>query len=229
MKRTLFYCLCVLLPGAGVAQSGAVQVGRQADISKFFSESRWLLPVFTGASVFLKQSRTKAKMNYDLLTEKMVFITPQGDTLALANQEDVLVVQFDKRYFKPHHQFFIEVIARAGDSELWIRRQIKKTDTQKTGAYGLPSATSAVTNINTVHTGSYYKDIEVAEWSKYTPTVSFYLFAGGKARAANKSAFLKTYSGKKKEIESYLKKQAVDFEYDEDLIRLFNFCAEPEN
>jgi hypothetical protein len=204
-----------------------IKVNQDTNIARFFNDSRWLFPRFEEGTIFLTQNRTQATVNYDFLTEQVFFINAKNDTLALQNAKDIIIIQVGKRYLKYYSKAFVEVVHRAGDSELWLRRQIKRTDTQKTGAYGLPSATSSVTNINTINAGGYFKDIETTEWAKYVQRVTFYVTDGkNKTRVANKAGFLKTFPKKKGQIESYLKEQPVDFENLPDLKRLLDFCTD---
>jgi hypothetical protein len=203
-----------------------IKINKGADITSFFRESRWLFPAFETGMLFLQQSRSQAKINYDLLTEQLFFIDAKNDTMALQNVKDVVIVQIEKRYFKYYNKAFVEVVHRKGVNELWLRRQIKKTDVQKTGAYGLPSATSSVTNINAVNAGNRFQDIDVTEWVKYVRRITFYLTdEANKTRVANKSGFTKAFPKKKQQIEAYLKAQPVDFEDFADLKRLFDFCV----
>jgi hypothetical protein len=216
----------VLLGSAQAQEAQTIKIDKDTDIAGFFGESRWLFPAFETGTVFLRQNRTQATLNYDLLTEQVFFIDAKKDTLALQNINDVVIIQVDKHYFKYYNKAFVEVVHRRGLNELWLRRQIKKTDTQKTGAYGLPSATSAVTNINAINAGNRFRDIEVTEWAKYARRVTFYLTnEAGKTRGANKSGFTKAFPKKKQQIEMYIKAQPIDFENLTDLKRLFDFCV----
>jgi hypothetical protein len=177
--------------------------------------------------VYLKQTRTQAKLNYDLLTEKVFYIDVNNDTLALVNYNDVIIIQIGQRYLKPYDNYFVEIMAQTKDGhELCLRRQLKKIDTQKTGAYGLPTSTSAVTSVNTIDVGGYFKEIDVTEWSKYSHTVVFYLSTGKKISVATKKAFLKVFPKQKKQIETYLSANPVDFENVVDLKRLLEYCQE---
>ncbi len=227
-KQCVIGCLLLLFcTNAAILtaqQATSIKVGKDTDVARFFNESRWLLPSFENATLFLKQSKTNANINYDLLTENLFFIDAKNDTLELQNIKDVVIVQIDKRLFQFYNNLFVEIVHHSDNSEIWLRRQIRKTDSRKTGAYGLPSATSSVTNINSINVGGQFKDLDVVEWAKYEPSLTFYLSKGNKVRVANKSGFLKFYAKKKKEIETYLKEQPVNFENLEDITRLENFC-----
>lgn len=203
----------------------SIKVDNKTDINKLFVTGRWLMPDFQTATIFLKTTRSQAKMNYDLLSANMYFIDKK-DTLALKNGKDVVMVQMDKRNFKNYNNAFVEVIARAAsDNEIWVKRLIKKTDTQKEGAYGLPSSTSAVTNVNTLNVGAS-QNLSVAEWAKYKFTATYYITIGAKTRIANKPGFLKAYSKKKDEIESFIKTENIDFDLEDDIVKLFKFCTQ---
>ncbi|MDR0692287.1 MAG: hypothetical protein LBF69_04535 [Prevotellaceae bacterium] len=227
IKYFLLIGVMVLLGCPAPAQEAqTIKINQATDVAEFFGESRWLFPAFESGTVFLRQSRTQATLNYDLLTEQVFFIDAKKDTLALQNAKDVVIIQVGKRYFKYYNKALVEVMHRRGLNELWMRRQIKKTDTQKTGAYGLPSATSAVTNINAIDGGDRFREINVTEWAKYIRRVTFYLTdEAGKTRVANKSGFAKAFPKKKKQIETYLKTQPVNVENLTDLKRLFDFCV----
>jgi len=223
-KNSLLLIFC--FSSIGLVAQTTIKETKNTNVASYFNESRWLMPSFENASVFLKKSRTDAKVNYDLLTEKLLFIDKNNDTLAIQNTKDITIVQIGKRYFKYYGDIFVEIIHQSDNSAIWLRRQIKKTDSQRIGAYGMPSATSSITNINSIDVGGHFRDIDVVELAKYDNIATFYLSKGSKVRIANKSGFLKTYPKKKSAIEQYLKERALDLDVLEDIIKLNDFCEQ---
>ncbi|MDR0295549.1 MAG: hypothetical protein LBH91_05085 [Prevotellaceae bacterium] len=232
MKSMLLCLFITFLTYSATAQNKInVDANQGGDIEKAFSRDvKMLFPEFKGALVYLKGSRTQALMNLNILSGKLMFVDKNNDTLALANEQDVVLVAFDDRKFIPTFKGFVEMIANAEDTILGLKTSLHHVGNKKYGAYGMQANTSAIDNINTVET-SYVKhgDINTLAKAGFDKKKLFYIVIGKRCQIANQGAFLKVFAKKKNQIKEYLQQNSVDFSKEEDLVRLFNFCITNKN
>ncbi len=200
------------------------------DINQLLATSRFLFPEFQDANVYFKKSTSRAKMNYNMLSGEMLFIDPNGDTLALKNVSEVLAIAFGKRLFKNSPKDFVEVLATnsTDDSELVIRRRIRKGDERKEGAYGITSSVASISSVSNVYTESGSQALSISSEVSFKKEITYYLVQKNKYRTADCSGFLKAYPKKKADIENYLKQTPVDFDNEADVLRLFRYCGGEE-
>ncbi len=208
------------------------------ELNELLEGGHFLFSEFQDARVFLIGRDAQIKMNYNLLIDEMQFVDEKGDVLALRDKRDVVAIYFGKRVFKYSSVGYTEVIAMgpSGNPELAIKRTIKEVGRKNYGAYGTTSDVSNPTNITSSELNT--KNITLSDFNTHSsqksvsPKVTYqkenfyYLNSSGKYRIANRSVFSKVFSDKKKEIENYLKQNPVDYNNEEDVIRLFNFCTE---
>ncbi len=211
------------------------------ELNELLEGGHFLFSEFQDARVFLIGRDAQIKMNYNLLIGEMQFVDEKGDTLALRDKGDVVAIYFGKRVFKYSSVGYTEVIAMGppGNPELAIKRTIKEAGRKNYGAYGTTSDVSNPTNITSSELNT--KNITLSDFNTHSMNPDrkksgsqdvtyqrknfYYLNFSGKYRIANRSVFSKVFSDKKKEIENYLKQNPVDYNNEEDVIRLFNFCT----
>jgi len=205
-----------------------VDIKQDANIEKILSRDiKMFFPEFRNAIVYLKSSRTQALMNWNILSGKMMFIDKSNDTLALSNEREVLMIVFDQQKFIYIPKGFVEILANAEDTILGLQTSLQHTGNQKYGAYGMVTNTSAIANITTVTSvnTATESEINVLSQAGFQKKKFYYLVIGKKYQTANQNAFLKIFGKKKNQIKEYLQQNPVDYNKEEDLIQLFNFCV----
>jgi len=242
----LFMVMLVAFVTSSIAQNQrmTLTVADGADLNAVLADSRFLFEGFRESQVFLKNSATtNALMNYNLLSDEMMFIDKKGDTLVLSNISDVAAVLIDKHLFKYVSKNFLEVIASDVDTEIELlaKRVITRDAPVKYGAYGIASPTSAIDNNTTLARasgGSVNLVTQSAQTSIANQSASvnrefrfqrkdiYYLTQGKKNRVADKRGFLKTFSKHSNAIERYVEKSAIDFKNEQDILRLYKYCVE---
>ena len=115
------------------------------------------------------------------------------------------------------------VLAQKGLRSLSVKKNIIAKDPPKKGAYGSRSETTAITQYNSISSSG--TEILLPVEVELRTSLTYYLVEGTKVNIATKKNFLKMFSNHKKTIEEYLKTNKINFDKEEDLIQLFNYCV----
>jgi len=124
-----------------------------SDLNTVLADERFLLDSFKESQVFFKNSAiTKAKMNYNLLFDEMMFIGDKGDTLALKNLSDIAAIVIDGQLYLYKAKRFHAVLSMDTDSEiaLMVRKYIDRGTPAKYGAYGMASPTASISTYSSL-------------------------------------------------------------------------------
>ena len=98
-------------------------------------------------------------------------------------------------------------------------------DIKKVGAYGTVSSTTAIDTQSYVATDQGITNLTLANEVTYLKTHTYFIYAGGKYRVANKPAFTKVFGKQRPRLEEYLKTSPVNFSNEDDILRLFRYCT----
>lgn len=227
----------ILLVAAGIFLTHTVSsqervtanVRHGENVNELLSNTKFLFPEFQSLTLVTQKGAGQVKMNYNMLTDEMVFINPQGDTLALGNPKDINAINFGKRGFIYTSKGYLEILADNGDKLLLISRRIKPATVKRYGAYGQAINTAFVKNISgLLDDASAGSDrLAINHEITYTITLNYYLQAGKSLKPATEKNFEKTFGKHKKElISAYIKEHSLDLKKEEDIIKLFHFCAQ---
>src|SRR5215211_4320633 len=179
-----------------------------------------------GQSIFRDGSTARGRLNYNILNEEVEFITAQGDTMAIAKDQmlNIKELHIDSSTFYYAHGYIQKLKenkeGKLGGKEIWV-----VTKREKIGGYGeaMPG-TSAIFSYTFYHLfGTFSPNLVMNENITMTKKTVYYF--GDRFNSflpANKKNLLKLYSGKKRELEDYLKTNAVDFDKREDVEKLFD-------
>ena len=170
----------------------------------------------------------KALMNYNMLTGEMLYIAHDGDTLALANPKKVTNIRFGKREFIYTSKGYVEILAETNDYQtLLVHRKIKITDIKKQGAFGTTTGTVGIDNVPVMVKGKHNRSLLVNNEATFKKEITYYLQKGKSLYlGATVANFQKLFGKEQKErINNYIKEAKIDLNKEEDIIRLFNFCA----
>ena len=91
-------------------------------------------PQFTSGKVFFKDgSKAVAKLNYNRLSDQMLFIDPKGDTLELADENTIKFIAIDKDTFY-FDEGYVKIIADYGavklaEKQIWVVADVRKVGT----------------------------------------------------------------------------------------------------
>ncbi len=188
--------------------------------------SYYLFPSFKDAHVkFKKGGELVSKLNFNLLICQMQFIDPKGDTLNLAKLEDIDNIEFDSTLFF-YKEGYYQVMKKSNAVTLTILRKVSY-EPIKIGALGLRNHSGT----GTEEQGSFVnkagiKELTMNEDVDITRETTFFLItANGEMTKANRPGFLKVFSKNSQPIKTYIKENKPDFNKENDLKKLFDFCT----
>jgi hypothetical protein len=187
-------------------------------------EFKFLNPSFEeGYLVLADGTQTKsAKFNIDLLKGKglIVFIKNTSDTAIVIEDVKVKYIKIGKFAYYHHLQLgYLKILVsdtiahnKLASYSLVERQVVKKSDE----GYGRISTNSTTSSVSSMSKVNDYK---------FTRVTRYYLLDDNNdTHSSNKSGFLSLFKGKEVTIKAYVKKERVDFNKDEDLVKLFNYC-----
>jgi hypothetical protein len=169
------------------------------DVNVLLSNTKFLFPAFQSLTLVTQQGVGQVYMNYNMLTDEMVFISPQGDTLALGNPKDINSINFGKRSFIYTAKGYLEILAEHGDKLLLISRRIKPATVKQYGAYGTTTNTASIRNVSGLHdhAAAGPDRLSIHHEVSYAVTLNYYLQAGKSLRPATEKNFRKLFDKNK--------------------------------
>lgn len=181
-------------------------------------------PKFTDGTVFFKDGKTaNGRFNYNVVTGEIQFLEGRSDTLSLANEATIrhLVISKDTFLF---NKAYIRVINSNSLAKLGERTYYKDY-VQKPGAYGVSTSATATNTVDLLvnrRTLQVDHDHEIS-LVKHTD----FVFAGADTDffIADKRSVPKAFPKYRKQIDTYLAGNPMDFKKLEDLQRLCSFIV----
>lgn len=227
MKIRLIVAVCIFCMARVSAQTEkmyAVKTGEIPD-KVIPAEVIYLLPGFTQGLVFFKNgSSSKQQFNYNSLLDEMHFINAKGDTLAIAEPALIKSVEIDSIKFY-YDSGYIQQIYTQGNYKLGVKQKWNQVLDKKSIGYDMGSSSGAIKTYSTIHdTNGSIGKLQVLQDVLYTKGNSFYI--GDRFnhfKKANKKNFRSLFEDKN--IAQYLKDHKVDFNNEDDLKALLQFCA----
>ncbi len=184
----------------------------------------YLLPEFTKGTVLLKAGAPRElKMNYNIITEEMIFEYP-GKYLALTNIETIDTVFILNRKFIPSGKIFHELLVN-GRVPLFAKYTCTITPPGKPSGYGGTSQTSSITVVDQLFSKGRAYEMELPADYVVVPNTEYLLFKNGNfIRIYNIKQVIKAFPEKGSQIKEYNKKSKTDFKKQDDVISLIAFC-----
>jgi hypothetical protein len=185
-------------------------------------------PSFTDAIILFKnRGPLISKMNFNMLTGEMQFISPKGDTLAVSKPEDIDSIRLNNCVFFFNKGYF-EIIAAFDSVRLVVFRKVS-FESVKIGAMGAPVRSAAVDDYNVYLSSQGPRALFVnQDLYVFRKTIYFLIEGNGEAMTATRSNFLKIFTGNRKSVENFIKLNNTNFEKQADLDKLFHFCIQPK-
>lgn len=219
-KFTFAFILTILILTTSLPEiSGQIQ-SDTANTSKHY-----VLPEFIVGSVIMKDGSTEyAVMNYNRLTEEMIF-NKDGVMLALDSIMNIDTVNVDSRLFIPHGKVFYEVLV-IGKVSLFMEHKCNLLATGNPSGYGGVTETGASRNVSSL---SGYRSFKLHLPRDYhiTDASQFWISRDGNFFKANTSSQIrKAIPEKSEEIKNYIKLKNLDLSKTPDLVDLIVKCNE---
>jgi hypothetical protein len=184
---------------------------------------------FADGKIQYFNSVSTGKLNYSILLGEMHFIDFNRDTLSLANEHLIKMVNIGERNFYYHNQNgYLEEIADYGTAKLAVRQIMQVVNNEKMGAYGHSTTVASIRTYSSYATGnSQLQRLQIPGDMLLAKNVSYFIIDhNNRVHAANKTSFLKVFAKHKKSIASYIRAQAIDFKDEKDIRKLLLFCSQ---
>ncbi len=223
-----FGYLLLFLPAASAQHTETIRVQAGEDISKTISDSGvYRFRSFTTGSYSKHDGTTSsAKLNYNIFTGEMQYIGLNGDTLSIANSDEINFFKINDVVFF-YRNGYKEVIADYNALKLSVESDFKLTFEQ-IGALGQPGGEAVVTNMSTYNSATSVYQLALNQNAVIKKRTTYYILNDNETPViATKKNFLKIFSASKASINKYVKENNIDFNKQEDLKKLFIFCARP--
>ncbi|SFQ23487.1 hypothetical protein [Parafilimonas terrae] len=185
--------------------------------------TQYLFPEFKEGSVLQKSGTvTKTQLNYNTLTQEMIF--KQGEQfLALDKIQEVDTVYLNDKKFIPGDNMFYEVATQTPVALLLQHTSDIIPSGNETG-FG-KSQTTAVTNIADLKRGGRAYSLSLPDEYSFKNKTAYFLKKDGKyILITNVKDIKKVFSDKESAIEDYTKKNKVNFKKNETVAALIEFC-----
>lgn len=179
-----------------------------------------------GTAMYTDGNSTPARFNYHRLFDQVLFLSPKGDTLALARPEIYKYVVIGADTFFVQDKGYLERMTHFRGVNLSRKGAIKFIGFEKKGLYGTYSSViSAESRGNIDNEGSgVNQKVQVDENSVYRTQTRYFLSDEyNNFFPANKKNFYNLFFNKEKQLREYLGKHEVNFNKEKDLLALITF------
>jgi len=197
--------------------------GTDAQIRISDSIPQYLFSDFaTGVVVKKNGEKIIASLNYNVITEEMIF-REKGRYLALSGIDEIDSVYLNNMVFMPAGNAFYE-LAVDGPVKLFVQFSgTVRVEGEEVG-YGSTSQTSRVRSLNTlVNSGAVYS-MDLPENLLMSRHITYYVEYGGKRkRFVNERAFLRNFRDYRENLEEYIEENNIRFDRYNDVVKLVQF------
>ena len=180
-----------------------------------------------GEILYVNGGKRTAKLNYDKVTERALFMLLDADStiLELANTSEVVELNFAGRTLEHvKNGLFYERI-KTGQGFLYVRWKSTVISKGKAGGYGIRSATGAIDNVGQTVSGGRLYDLKSDEEFTLNSHNTYYLKIDGKFKRFNSfKALTKLFKKREKEIKAYIEAEKPDFDNQEDIKKVVEYC-----
>lgn len=227
--KLLLLMLCWAALGTAAMAQKQIRVKADANVMNAIPMAdRYRYPQFmTGTVTYRNGVAGSGQLNYNRLLGEMQFIDPKGDTMALADEQNVAHVSIGANHFYVNPgKGCPEVIADHGSVKLAKQVVLKSMRTEKKVAYGQSSGASSVATVQPYSNNSSVHRIGSTGDQMVQEEVSYFIVdQNDRYYLMTKSAVFKVFSKHKKAIETYLNENPTQFTEEADLRKLIQFCS----
>ena len=186
--------------------------------------THYLFPEFTSGVILMKTgNRNNASLNYNALTEEMVFDN-NGQKRAIAEHE---IIQIDTVFIKDRKFIvlngkFVECLHQSG-WDLYVEYKCRLREPAKASGYGTTSETAAVESYSSLHYGGQVYDLKLPDY-EVDPYFYYWLNRDGEiSRFINMKQLKKLYKDRKDSLKEYMKDNDVGYDNKQSIIQLIDY------
>jgi hypothetical protein len=181
-------------------------------------------PDFISGKVFFRDGTVvQAKMNYNRLTDEMLFISPEKDTLAIDNEPTLNLITINKDSFV-FDEGYIMLQGSRESIRFGVKHGFKFTGKRKIGAYDVESPASSISSFSSIFDGRSMRELKVNEKTVLATHTSYYF--GDRFNQfvlANRKNLIALFPGCADGIKKYCRKNKIDFGKGDSLTGLISF------
>ena len=181
-----------------------------------------------GKAVYKKGAVVYAKLNYDPLNQRMLFLSPSDNTLLeIVNPSDISYINIEGRMFEQiKGNLFYERI-NYNNFIFYIQWRYKAVSEGKPSGYGTTSTTSAITSVSVINKEGRTIPLNVSEKFNYKPDNFYYIKINNtQKRFSSPDSLAKLFKVHKEEIKKYIKENKLDFDNPEDIKSAVEYCSQ---
>lgn len=185
--------------------------------------SPYVFPLFEDGIIKFKNGQeSKEKLNYNGVTEEMIYIS-LGEKLAVDNLSEIEKIIINGRIFIPFDEKFYEKVGTAVSGP-FIRYKFRLEGPEKPSAYGGSSQTTASTNYSGLTDYKMFYELSLPVDYKVIKNSSFFFKSESEFKeVSNRRQAIKLFDAFADEIKKFVKENNIDFSNEEDMIKLGEF------
>ena len=217
----LAFCCSAHAQDSTIILKAGMSINESLSIKNLYEYSQFIY----GKVFFKPGDSSSGRLNYNRLLDQMQFIDFKGDTLNIADPGTIKSIRINNDLFY-YDEGYVKLIKDSNTIKLAAKQTLRVVNKEKTGAYNMPSSTSAIDSYGSYAIdGKTYKllpreDIVLKKQTQYYFGDKFNHFI-----LANKKNLLRLYSKQNVSLNAYLKENNVDFTSQEDLEKLLQYLA----
>jgi hypothetical protein len=214
MKKIYLYLIFGLVANLCFGQRKTVEI------------NHYVFPEFIKGSVLMKSGiKNDAMLNYNALTEEMVFIK-DGKNLAITKLEDIDTVYVGQTKFFLLKNKFVEIVYH-NKYDLYAGHIANIVDPGKPAGYGGTSQTSSVTTYSSFLSNGQAYNLQLPEGIETKASTEYWLKKDGKPELfLSLRQLSKLFDDKSDSFKKYVKENKVKIENKESLIGLIKFMEQ---
>lgn len=187
----------------------------------------FLFDDYTEGTVLMKNgAKSKGKLNFYLPKGQFFYIDDQdGNTIkALANSEDVYLIEIGTRRFFPSEDGGLEILSP--DPAFYVRHCITFQQKEKEVGFGGSSTLGQVKTFSANSAGDAFTSIpiDIKPGNRYN--IYWVEVKGKQKEVRNMKQFIKIFSKNKGELQEYIDAKNVDFNDAQAMLALFRYASQ---
>jgi len=185
--------------------------------------THYLFPEFIQGKVLMKKGKiNEVRMNYNALTEEMIFEN-NGVKLALAQLEAIDTVYVGGKRFVPINGKLFDLLYHS-KFELFAEHKCKLNDPGKPAGYGTSSQLGAASTYSSYFSGNRVYEMTLPETVETNPYTVYYLRKDGNLlKFVSLKFLLKEFPEKSAAAKKFIRENNVSYENWESVIKLVRF------
>lgn len=188
------------------------------------NNSAYLFDNFKDAVVYYKDGRGfNVPLNYNLLTKQYIFIDKKDDNREkeFSDPQLIAAIEIEKRIFLPPSEGATEIIQ--AEPPFYVEYQGVSKRSGSSVGYGGTTETGSASSYSGIKGNSVIGGIGTANTTIKHIDKAYKIKIGKKMKTFfNKTKFLKLFPNKKEMLDEYIKKEKIDFDNIEQVLKLYN-------